>query len=101
MLDIINQYKYKENVDDMFDSDYVVDVTNKMILSLLSKDNLQSETDNESIIIFTLYAITENYHLKTKSDNLYRVDSLNSELLKILFKNLFHKYDVKSEGSKK
>ena len=84
MLDIINQYKYKENVDDMFDSDYVVDVTNKMILSLLSKDNLQSETDNESIIIFTLYAIIENYHLKMKSDDLYRVDSLNSELLKIL-----------------
>lgn len=92
MLDIINQYKYIEKVDNMFDDYYVVDISNRLILSLLSKVNdTQSETSKESTIIFSLYVITENYYLKSKGDDFYRIDSMNSELLKIL-KN---KYNIR------
>lgn len=84
MLDVINEFKYKENISDIFDDQYVVDSSIKMINELLRKDN-STEEDKESTILLALIVIVENHMInKSLQEKDYRIENENKRLLKLL-----------------
>ena len=85
MLDIINQYKYVENVKDMFDDKYVTEMSTESINNLLNKNG--EDEDSESTIILTFVIILENYRIsQLDKENSYKIEARNKQIINRLNK---------------
>ena len=86
ILDVINEYKYKEQVDDIFEDKYVIQVSMNLINKLLEKETeCNSKEEQETTIILSLISILEN-HIINNSEEVkdYKVELQNKEILKKL-----------------
>lgn len=86
ILDVINEYKYKEQVDDIFEDKYVIQVSMDLINRLLEKETeCNSKEEQETTIILSLISILEN-HIINNSEEVkdYKVELQNKEILKKL-----------------
>lgn len=86
ILDVINEYKYKEQVEDIFEDKYVIQVSMDLINRLLEKETeCNPEEEQETTIILSLVLILEN-HIINNSEEVkdYKVELQNKEILKKL-----------------
>lgn len=86
ILDVINEYKYKEQVEDIFEDKYVIQVSMGLINRLLEKETeSNSEEEQETTIILSFMSILEN-HISNNSEEIkdYKVELQNKEILKKL-----------------
>ena len=86
ILDVINEYKYKEQVEDIFEDKYVIQVSMDLINRLLEKETeCNPEEEQETTIILSLISILEN-HIINNSEEVkdYKVELQNKEILKKL-----------------
>ena len=86
ILDVINEYKYKEQVEDIFEDKYVIQVSMDLINRLLEKETeCNPEEEQETTIILSLISILEN-HIINNSEEVkdYKVELHNKEILKKL-----------------
>ena len=86
ILDVINEYKYKEQVEDIFEDKYVIQVSMDLINRLLEKETeCNPEEEQETTIILSLVSILEN-HIINNSEEVkdYKVELQNKEILKKL-----------------
>ena len=86
ILDVINEYKYKEQVEDIFEDKYVIEISLDLINSLLEKESMNHEQDEkDTTIILTFIAVIENHMLNNSEENKdYKVELLNKEIIKQL-----------------
>lgn len=86
ILDIINEYKYKEQVEDIFDDKYVIKISLDMINKLLEKRFAdQTKDDQETTIILAFILIIENHIINNSDENKdYKVELLNKNIIKQL-----------------
>lgn len=86
ILDVINEYKYKEQVEDVFEDKYVIQVSMDLISKLLEKENkCNPEEEKETTIILSLMTILENHIINNlKEVKNYKVELQNKEILKKL-----------------
>lgn len=86
VLDVINEYKYKEQVEDIFDDRYVIDTSLELINKLLEKEILEhSHDEKESTIILALILVLENHIINNSEDNKdYKVELQNKDIIKKL-----------------
>ena len=86
VLDVINEYKYKEQVEDIFDDRYVIDTSLELINKLLEKEILEhSHDEKESTIILVLILVLENHIINNSEDNKdYKVELQNKDIIKKL-----------------
>lgn len=110
ILDVINEYKYKEQVEDIFDDKYVIEISLDMINKLLEKESTEHTTeDQETTIILSFISIIENHMINNSEENKdYKVELLNKDIIKRLnklfnirenFEELLH-YAVDNVSSK-
>ena len=110
VLDIINEYKYKEKVEDIFDDKYVVEISLDMINKLLEKESTEhSKEEQETTIILAFISIIENHMINiTEESKNYRIEFQNKDVVKKLnelfnirenFEGLLH-YAVDNVSSK-
>ena len=110
ILDIINEYKYKEKVEDIFDDKYVVEISLDMINKLLEKESTEhSKEEQETTIILAFISIIENHMINiTEESKNYRIEFQNKDVVKKLnelfnirenFEGLLH-YAVDNVSSK-
>lgn len=84
ILDTINEFKYKEEITDIFDDIFVIDSSVQLLSNLLNKDNKEEE-DKETTILLALIIIVENHILNESFEEIsYEVENENRELLKKL-----------------
>lgn len=86
ILDVINEYKYKEQVEDIFEDKYVIQVSMDLINRLLEKETeCNLEEEQETTIILSLMSILEN-HIINNSEAVknYKIELQNKEILKKL-----------------
>ena len=57
ILDIINQYKYKEKVEDIFNDKYVVETSIALINKLLEKKDVNKEYKDSTIILILIIVL--------------------------------------------
>ena len=98
VLDVINEYKYKEQVEDIFDDRYVIDISLELINKLLEKETPNhSDDEKESTIILALILILENHIINNSEENKDIIKKLNQlfdiresfeELLKYAVENI-------------
>lgn len=86
ILDVINEYKYKEKVDDIFDDKYVVSISLDLINKLLDKEQTnQNKEEQETTIILAFILILENHMLNNEEEKKdYKVELYNSDIIKRL-----------------
>lgn len=86
ILDVINEYKYKEQVEDIFEDKYVIEISLDLINRLLEKESMNQEQDEkDTTIILTFIAVIENHMLNNSEENKdYKVELLNKEIIKQL-----------------
>lgn len=86
VLDVINEYKYKEQVEDIFDDRYVIDTSLELINKLLEKETPKHLHDEkESTIILALILVLENHIINNSEDNKdYKVELQNKDIIKKL-----------------
>lgn len=86
VLDVINEYKYKEQVEDIFDDRYVIDTSLELINKLLEKETPEhSHDEKESTIILALILVLENHIINNSEDNKdYKVELQNKDIIKKL-----------------
>ena len=86
VLDVINEYKYKEQVEDIFDDRYVIDISLELINKLLEKETPNhSDDEKESTIILALILILENHIINNSEENKdYKVELQNKDIIKKL-----------------
>lgn len=86
VLDVINEYKYKEQVEDIFDDRYVIDISLELINKLLEKEIPEhSHDEKESTIILALILVLENHIINNLEDNKdYKVELQNKDIIKKL-----------------
>ena len=86
ILDVINEYKYKEKVKDIFDDKYVIDIFLNMINRLLEKETSEHNIENqETTIILSFISIIENYIINNSEENKdYKVELSNKDIIKKL-----------------
>lgn len=86
ILDIINRYKYKEKVEDIFEDKYVVQLSIDLINNLLEKETENnSNEEQETTIILSFAVILENYIINNSEEiKDYKVELQNKEILKKL-----------------
>ena len=86
ILDVINEYKYKEQVEDIFDDKYVIEISLDMINKLLEKESVEhTKEDQETTIILALISIIENHMINNSEENKdYKVELLNKDIIKEL-----------------
>lgn len=110
ILDVINEYKYKEQVEDIFDDKYVIETSFDMINKLLEKESMEhTKEDQETTIILAFISIIENHMINNSEDSKdYKVELLNKDIIKRLnklfnirenFEELLH-YAVDNVSSK-
>lgn len=91
MLDTINEFKYKENITDIFDDQFVIDSSIRLLSELLNKDN-SNEEDKESTILLTLITVIENHIINESfEEKSYKTENDNKKLIKLLDK----KYQIR------
>lgn len=86
ILDVINEYKYKEQVEDIFEDKYVIQVSIDLINRLLEKEAKDNSVEEQEItIILSFMSILEN-HIINNSEEIkdYKVELQNKEILKKL-----------------
>ena len=88
ILDVINEYKYKEQVEDIFDDKYVIEISLDMINKLLEKESIEhTKEDQETTIILSFISIIENHMINNSEENKdYKVELLNKDIIKRLNK---------------
>ncbi len=86
IFDVINEYKYKEQVEDIFDDKYVIEISLDMINRLLKKETMDhTKEDQETTIILAFISIIENHMINNSEDNKdYKVELCNKEIIKQL-----------------
>ena len=86
ILDVINEYKYKEKVDDIFDDKYVVSISLDLINKLLDKEQTnQNKEEQETTIILAFILILENHMLNNEEEKKdYKVELYNGDIIKRL-----------------
>ena len=86
ILDVIHEFKQKENIEDIFDDKYVIETTFALLNKLINKDIQKSTNeDRENIIILTLMTILENEIINSNSDDKdYKVELTNKKFLQLL-----------------
>lgn len=93
IFDIINEFKYKENIDGIFDDIYVLEISKELMSKLLEKNN-SDETDSESTIILSLMTILKNHFINlNSSEKSYKTETDNKALLK----KLDDKYKIRED----
>lgn len=86
ILDVINEYKYKEQVEDIFEDKYVIQVSIDLINRLLEKEIKDNSVEEQELtIILSFMSILEN-HIINNSEEIkdYKVELQNKEILKKL-----------------
>lgn len=86
ILDVINEYKYNEQVEDIFEDKYVIEISLDMINKLLEKeDSEHTKEDQETTIILAFISIIENHMINNSEENKdYKVELFNKEIIKRL-----------------
>lgn len=86
ILDVINEYKYKEKVEDIFDNKYVIEISLDMINRLLEKETSEHiKEDQETTIILSFISIIENHIINNSEENKdYKVELFNKDIIKRL-----------------
>lgn len=86
ILDVINEYKYKEKVEDIFDDKYVIEISLDMINRLLEKETSEHiREDQETTIILSFISIIENHIINNSEENKdYKVELFNKDIIKRL-----------------
>ena len=86
ILDVINEYKYKEQVEGIFEDKYVIEISLDMINKLLEKESSEhSKEDQETTIILALISIIENHMINNSEENKdYKVELFNKAIIKRL-----------------
>lgn len=86
ILDVINEYKYKEKVEDIFDDKYVIEISLDMINRLLEKETSKHiKEDQETTIILSFISIIENHIINNSEENKdYKVELFNKDIIKRL-----------------
>lgn len=86
VFDVINEYKYKEQVEDIFDDKYVIEISTNMINRLLEKESTEhTKEERETTIILSFISIIENHMINTSEENKdYKVELLNKDIVKRL-----------------
>lgn len=86
ILDVINEYKYKEKVEDIFDDKYVIEISLDMINRLLEKETSEHIKENqETTIILSFISIIENHIINNSEENKdYKVELFNKDIIKRL-----------------
>lgn len=86
ILDVINEYKYKEKVEDIFDDKYVIEISLDMINRLLEKETSEHiKEDQETTIILSFISIIENHIINNSEKNKdYKVELFNKDIIKRL-----------------
>lgn len=86
ILDVINEYKYKEKVEDIFDDKYVIEISLDMINRLLEKETSEHiKEDQETTIILSFISIIENHIINNSEENKdYKVELFNKDIIKRL-----------------
>lgn len=86
ILDIINQFKYKYKIENVFNDKYVIDISFTLLDRLISKDIGQStEVDKENTIILSLMIILQNHNINRKMENKdYKIEVTNKRFIKLL-----------------
>lgn len=85
VLDIINEYKYKEKVEGIFDEFYVIEIATWLIDILLSKAINEDKYEDNEIIILALILVLENHIINTmKYEQDYGIELQNKETVKQL-----------------
>ena len=91
ILDTINEFKYKENISDIFEDIFVVDSSVQLLKNLLDKDNKEEE-DKDTTILLALIIIMENHIINESFEEIsYEIENENRELLK----KLNERYDIR------
>lgn len=98
ILDVINEYKYNEQVEDIFEDKYVIEISLDMITKLLEKeDSEHTKEDQETTIILAFILIIENHMINNSEENKdYKVELFNKEIIKRLNQlfNIRENYEV-------
>ncbi len=84
IFDIINEFKYKEKIEDIFSNEYIIEISIELLKRLLEKDNREEEDKDSTIILVLIYILKNhmtNYSMKERN---YRVEEENKKLLKII-----------------
>lgn len=83
ILDVINEYKYKEKVEDIFDDKYVIEISLDMINSLLEKETSEHiKEDQETTIILSFISIIANHIINNSEENKdYKVELFNKDII--------------------
>lgn len=86
ILDVINEYKYKEKVEDIFDDKYIIEISLDMINRLLEKETSEHiREDQETTIILSFISIIENHIINNSEENKdYKVELFNKDVIKRL-----------------
>lgn len=86
ILDVINEYKYKEKVEDIFDDKYIIEISLDMINRLLEKETSEHiREDQETTIILSFISIIENHIINNSEENKdYKVELFNKDIIKRL-----------------
>lgn len=84
IFDVINEYKYKEQVEDIFDDKYVIEISLDMINKLLKKETPEhNKEERDTTIILALISILENHIINNSEENKdYKVELLNKDIIK-------------------
>lgn len=97
ILDVINEYKHEEQVEDIFDDKYVIEISLDMINKLLDKESTEhSIKEQETTIILAFIIIIENHITNNlKAIKSYKYELVNKEILNKLNRkfNIREKYD--------
>lgn len=82
IFDIINEFKYKEKIDGIFDDIYVLEISKELMSRLLEKNNSE-EIDKDSTIILSLMTILKNHFINLNANEKnYKIETDNKALLK-------------------
>lgn len=86
ILDVINEYKYKEQIEDIFEDKYVIQVSMDLINKLLEKEKEENSVEEqETTIILSFMSILENHIINNSEETKdYKVELQNKEILKKL-----------------
>ena len=86
ILDVINEYKYKEQVEDIFEDKYVIQVLIDLINRLLEKETMDnSKEEQETTIILSFMSILENHIINNSEETKdYKIELQNREIIKKL-----------------
>jgi hypothetical protein len=86
ILDVINEYKHKEQVEDIFEDKYVMEVSLNMINKLLDKEsNEHNIEEKETTIILVFISIIENHMINSSKETTnYKYELVNKEIVKRL-----------------